>query len=118
MSLYLMFFSHCVLVELLWGGSATNGDTPFSFYSSEPVNELELLHPAHPLEMEVPGGGAPVTSAVFVMSLHSPLLHCLLESFLLHLLLTIIFPPSLLLPFCATPLSLDRYCVSLAVPNY
>ena len=110
MSIYL-FFSHCVLVELLWGGSATNGDTPFSFYSSEPVNELELLHPAHPLEMEVPGGGAPVTSAVFVMSLHSPLLHCSLESFLLPpalllpiiflhaLLLLMIFSPALLRPF-------------------
>ena len=41
-------FSHCVVVELT--GSATYGATPSSFYS-EPVNELDLLHPAHPLEM-------------------------------------------------------------------
>ena len=49
------FVSHCVVVELLWGGSATNGATPSSFYS-EPVNELNLLHPAHPLGVEVPAG--------------------------------------------------------------
>ena len=66
---FLQCFSHCVVVVLLWGGSATNGANPSSFYS-EPVNELDLLHPAHPLWTEVPVGGAPVTPAGIFMSLH------------------------------------------------
>ena len=84
-------FSSFVVVELLLGGSASNGATPSSFYS-DPVNMFDLLHP---LGMEVPAGRALVKPTDFFMSLHSPLLHCLLESFLLHLLLSIIFPPAL-----------------------
>ena len=94
-------FSNCVVVKLLLGGSATNGATPSSCYS-EPVNKLDLLHP---LGMKVPAGRALVKPADFFMSLHSPLFHCSLESFLLHLLLSIIFPPALLLPFVLPPIS-------------